>query len=78
MFRMIILTLQVGGRCLDEAIVCAQTKKIHAKMDHAKELVGETGEEMAIAMWREREREFFVRFVLKVFVGVSFVGMKGV
>lgn len=44
-------------------------------MGHAKELVGEMGEENGDRMWRER---VFCSFVLKVFVGVSFVGMKEV
>lgn len=76
---MITLTLQVGGRCLDEAIVCAQTKKNKTlKWQNANESVGEMGEEMAGNVERERE-SFFVRFVRKkVFVGVSFVGMKEV
>ena len=69
---MITLTLQVGGRCLDEAIVCAQTKKNKTlKWQNANESVGEMGEEMAGNVERERERVFLFVLCEKKFLWVS-------
>lgn len=73
----LLLTLQVGGRCLDvlRSWDGWNQKRPTLKWQNANESVGEMGEEMAIGCG-ERERVFCSFCAKKSFCGCQFWGMK--